>query len=84
MRPHGAGGGAGAGGRGEDCLRNSGGRVEARGGEAESVYTVSFSKDVFSQGAEYQVFLGVFLMFLVFFHSKMWAKFHLGTFKPYD
>ena len=25
------------------------------------VYTGSFSKDVFSQGAEYQVFLGVFL-----------------------
>ena len=25
--------------------------------------TGSFSKDVFSQGAEYQVFLGVFLMF---------------------
>ena len=46
--------------------------------------TVSFSKDVFSQGAEYQVFLGVFLMFLAFFHSKIWAKFHFGTFKPYD
>ena len=48
------------------------------------VYTGSFSKDVFSQGAEYQVFLGVFLMFLAFFHSKIWAKFHFGTFKPYD
>ena len=47
-------------------------------------YTVSFSKDVFSQGAEYQVFLGVFMMFLAFFHSKIWAKFHFGTFKPYD
>ena len=47
-------------------------------------YTGSFSKDVFSQGAEYQVFLGVFLMFLAFFHSKIWAKFHFGTFKPYD
>ena len=47
-------------------------------------YTVSFSKDVFSQGAEYQVFLGVFLMFLAFFLSKIWAKFHFGTFKPYD
>ena len=46
--------------------------------------TVSFSKDDFSQGAEYQVFLGVFLMFLAFFHSKIWAKFHFGTFKPYD
>ena len=45
--------------------------------------TVSFSKDVFSQGAEYQLFLGVFLMFLAFFHSKIWAKFHFGTFKPY-
>ena len=48
------------------------------------VDTGSFSKDVFSQGAEYQVFLGVFLMFLAFFHSKIWAKFHFGTFKPYD
>ena len=47
-------------------------------------YTVSFSKDDFSQGAEYQVFLGVFLMFLAFFNSKIWAKFHFGTFKPYD
>ena len=46
--------------------------------------TGSFSKDDFSQGAEYQVFLGVFLMFLAFFHSKIWAKFHFGTFKPYD
>ena len=46
--------------------------------------TVSFSKDDFSQGAEYQLFLGVFLMFLAFFHSKIWAKFHFGTFKPYD
>ena len=46
--------------------------------------TGSFSKDVFSQGAEYQVFLGVFLMFLAFFNSKIWAKFHFGTFKPYD
>ena len=46
-------------------------------------YTVSFSKDVFSQGAEYQVFLGVFLMFLAFFHSKIWAKFHFGTFESY-
>ena len=45
-------------------------------------YTVSFSKDVFSQGPEYQVFLGVFLMFLAFFHSKIWAKFHFGTFEP--
>ena len=49
-----------------------------------AISTVSFSKDVFSQGAEYQVFLGVFLMFLAFFHSKIWAKFHFGTFKPYD
>ena len=46
--------------------------------------TGSFSKDVFSQGAEYQVFLGVFMMFLAFFHSKIWAKFHFGTFEPYD
>ena len=42
-------------------------------------HTVSFSEDDSSQGAEYQVFLGVFLMFLAFFHSKIWAKFHLGT-----
>ena len=48
------------------------------------IYTGSFSKDDFSQGAEYQVFLGVFLMFLAFFHSKIWAKFHFGTFKRYD
>ena len=47
------------------------------------VNTVSFSKDVFSQGAEYQVFFGVFLMFLAFFHSKIWAKFHFGTFTLY-
>ena len=47
------------------------------------ISTGSFSKDVFSQGAEYQVFLGVFLMFLAFFHSKIWAKFHFGSFKPY-
>ena len=46
--------------------------------------TVSFSKDDFSQGAEYQVFFGVFLMFLAFFHSIIWAQFHLGTFEPYD
>ena len=24
------------------------------------------------------------MMFLAFFHSKIWAKFHFGTFKPYD
>ena len=46
--------------------------------------TGSFSKVVLSQGAVNQVFLGVFLMFLAFFHSKIWAKFHFGTFKPYD
>ena len=46
--------------------------------------TGSFSKDVFSQGAEYKVFLGVILMFLAFSHSKLWAKFHFGTFKLYD
>ena len=46
--------------------------------------TVSFSKVVLSQGAVNKVFLGVFLMFLAFFHSKIWAKFHFGTFKPYD
>ena len=46
-------------------------------------YTVSFSKVVLSQGAVNQVFLGVFLMFLAVFHSKIWAQFHFGTFKPY-
>ena len=51
---------------------------------AHSICTVSFSKDVFSQGAEYEVFLGVFLMFSAFFYSKIWAKFHFGTFKPSD
>ena len=45
--------------------------------------TVSFSKVVLSQGAVNKVFLGVFLMFLAFFHSKIWAKFHFGTFEPY-
>ena len=45
---------------------------------------VVVSKNDFSQGAEYKVFLGVFLMILAFFHSKIWAKFHFGTFKPYD
>ena len=43
--------------------------------------TVSFSKVVLSQGAVNKVFLGVFLMFLVFLHSKIWAKFHFGTFE---
>ena len=47
------------------------------------ISTVSFSKVVLSQGAVNQVFLGVFLMFLAFFHSKIWAQFHFGTFKPY-
>ena len=46
-------------------------------------YTVSFSKVVLSQGAENKVILGVFLMILAFFHSKIWAKFHFGTFEPY-
>ena len=46
-------------------------------------HTVSFSKVVLSQGAVNKVFLGVFLMFLAFFHSKIWAQFHFGTFKPY-
>ena len=44
--------------------------------------TVSFSKVVLSQGAVNKVFLGVFLMFLAYFHSKIWAKFHFGTFEP--
>ena len=46
--------------------------------------TVSFSKVVLSQGAVNQVFLGVFLMFLSFFHIKIWAKFHFGNFEPYE
>ena len=46
-------------------------------------YTGSFSKVVLSQGAVNKVFFGVFLMFLAFFHSKIWAQFHFGTFKPY-
>ena len=36
-------------------------------------YTVSFSKVVLRQGAVNKVFVGVFLMFLAFFHSKIWA-----------
>ena len=47
------------------------------------VDTVSFSKVVLRQGAVNKVFLGVFLIFLAFFHSKIWAKFHFGTFEPY-
>ena len=46
-------------------------------------YTGSFSKVVLSHRAVNQVFLGVFLMFSAFFHSKLWAKFHFGTFEPY-
>ena len=44
------------------------------------IHTVSFSKVVLSQLAVNKVFSGVFLMFLAFFHSKIWAKFHFGTF----
>ena len=47
------------------------------------ISTVSFTKVVLSQGAVNQLFLGVFLMFLAVFHSKIWAQFHFGTFKPY-
>ena len=47
-------------------------------------HTVSFSKVVLRQGAVNKVFVGVFLMFLSFFHSKIWAKFHFCTFKPYE
>ena len=43
--------------------------------------TVSFSKVVLSQGDVNKVFLGVFLMFSAFFHSKIWANFHFGTFE---
>ena len=46
-------------------------------------HTVSFSKFVLSQWAVNQLFIGVFLMFLAVFHSKIWAQFHFGTFKPY-
>ena len=52
-------------------------------GPQSNIHTVSFSKVVLSQGAVNQVFLGVFLMFLAVFHSKIWAQFHFGTFKPY-
>ena len=45
--------------------------------------TGSFSKVVLSQVAVNQVFLGVFLVFLSFFHFKIWAKFHFGTVEPY-
>ena len=45
--------------------------------------TGSFSKVVLSHRAVNQVFFGVFLMFLAFFHSKIWAKIHFGTFEPY-
>ena len=48
-----------------------------------SHHTGSFSKVVLSHRAVNQVFFGVFLMFLAFFHSKIWAKIHFGTFKPY-
>ena len=51
--------------------------------EKPFIPTVSFSKVVLSQGDVNKVFLGVFLMFLAFFHSKIWAKFHFGTFEPY-
>ena len=37
--------------------------------------TGSFSKVVLSQGAVNKVFLVVFLMFLAFFLSKIWAKY---------
>ena len=59
---------------------NSQGRQGTRGWQD---YTGSFSKVVLSQGAVKQVFLAVFLMFLAFFYSKIWAQFHFGTFKPY-
>ena len=48
----------------------------------EKVPIVSISKADFSQRAENQVFLGVFLMVLAFFHSKINAKFDFGNFKP--
>ena len=54
---------------------------EARG--TSTVCTVSFSQVILSQGAVNKVFLGVFLIFLAFFHSKIWAKFYFGTFEPY-
>ena len=45
-------------------------------------HTGSFSKVVLSQGAVNKVFLGLFHLFLDFFHSKIWAQFHFGTFEP--
>ena len=50
----------------------------------KAVTTGSFSKVVLSQGAVNQVFLGVFLVFLAFIHSKIWAKFHFGTSEIYN
>merc|ERR1712155_467558 len=47
-------------------------------------YTGSFSKVVLSHRAVNQVFFGVILMFLAFFHSKIWAKIHFGTFELYE
>ena len=47
------------------------------------VYTGSFSKAGFSQGAVNQLFFGLFCCFLDYFHSKIWAPFHFGTFEPY-
>ena len=47
------------------------------GGGLVNLNTGSFSKDDFSQGAEYQVFLGVFLMFLAFSIVKYGRNFIL-------
>ena len=30
-----------------------------------------------------QLFFGLFYCFLDYFHSKIWAPFHFGTFEPY-
>ena len=45
--------------------------------------TRSFSKAGFSQEAVNQLFFGLFYCFLDYFHSKIWAPFHFGTFEPY-
>ena len=48
-----------------------------------NVDTGSFSKAGFSQEAVNQLLFGLFCCFLDYFHSKIWAPFHFGTFEPY-
>ena len=46
-------------------------------------YTGSFIKAGFSKEAVNQLLFGLFCCFLDYFHSKIWAPFHFGTFEPY-